>query len=191
MKLALLVLGITAILGTEGRKSCQLTTSDMEGPFYEAGAPNTIRVIPESQLEWPTTMEVSGRVLDQRCRPIAGARVDIWYAGGNDRIGGEARYSFPPSQLFYRGHRHTQHQTGEYYFLASFPGVYDERPIPHLHMKVTTSKKTFITQVYFKGQVPPGYENYVKGRETQFPKYITTYPENGRLNMGFDIVMQN
>ena len=28
--------------------------------------------------------------------------------------------------------------------------------------------QTFITQLYFRGQVPPSYENYVRGRGSQF-----------------------
>ena len=40
----------------------------------------------------------SWQILDKKCEGIAGATVDVWYAGGSD-----PKYSFRPSELKYRG----------------------------------------------------------------------------------------
>ena len=58
-----------------------------------------------------------------------------------------------------------------------------------LTFQVITNKKEFVTQLYFKNDVPPSYEDYVRGRETQFPSEITRN-RSGR-NIVFNIVMNN
>ena len=42
-----------------------------------------------------------------------------------------------------------------------------------LTFQVITNNKELVTQLYFKNDVPPSYEDYVRGRETQFPSKIT------------------
>ena len=61
---------------------------------------------------------------------------------------------------------------GGYNFEATYPGVYTQRPIPHVHFKVFTKHKEFSTQLYFQDDVPPDYEDYVQGRETQLPQEV-------------------
>ena len=52
--------------------------------------------------------------------------------------------------------------------------------------QVTTNATEFVTQAYFKGSVPPSYEDYVVGREKQFAGVEVT--AGGRV-VTFDIVM--
>ena len=54
-------------------------------------------------------------------------------------------------------------------------------------IKAITRIKELTTQIYFRDHIPPAYEDYVKGRDTQYPKRILYYPW-GRL-IEFDIVM--
>jgi len=114
-------------------------------------------------------------VLDSNCKGIGGALVEVWYAGG-DPVG----YTFPGRNpvLWYRGKVNADSQ-GRYEFKATFPRRYEGRPIIHYHYKVTAKGREFITQAYFKGGVPPSYEDYVKGRESQFPKVQAS--RNGRM----------
>ena len=58
-----------------------------------------------------------------------------------------------------------------------------------LKFQVITNNKELITQLYFKNDVPPSYEDYVRGRETQFPSKITTN-RSGR-KIVFNIVMDS
>jgi len=165
-----------------GQRRCQVTSRDVEGPFFEAGAPNVNILAPNYELnDAQTKIKLEGKVLDKNCNPIGNAIVHAWYAGGNP-VG----YTFPPDYLWYRGYVLTD-KNGKYSFEGTYPGTYSGRPIPHIHMKVITDKKELTTQLYFKNDVPPSYEDYVQNRETQFPKRITRN-QSGRKIM-FDLVI--
>ena len=90
-------------------------------------APRNLSLAPEAELaDAAQAAVVRGRVLDSSCRAVAGAAVQLWYAGGGAETGsdsgpvtghscrhgtvltlysasGEARYTFRPDELFYRG----------------------------------------------------------------------------------------
>ena len=167
-----------------GNNKCQVTMADQEGPFFEAGAPNVEMLVPKSDIieEPHSAVTLTGRVLDKNCNPIRNATVQCWYGGGNP-----VHYSFPPDHLWYRGYVHTD-KNGRYRFEATFPGLYDLRPILHYHMKAITKIKELTTQIYFRDHIPPAYEDYVKGRDTQYPKNISPRKPAGKL-IEFDIVM--
>merc|ERR1711990_551418 len=160
------------------------TTKDVEGPFFVQNVPFKYKVATDVDLKDPTKAAIlRGMILDRNCQGIPGATVDIWYAGGTD----QAEYTFGPDELKYRGKGNTS-QEGSYEFLASFPGTYPERPIPHIHYMVVTpgnTGQTFISQLYFPGQIPPSYENYVRNRDSQFAK-ISPSIQGGRI-IHFDI----
>merc|ERR1712055_443103 len=65
---------------------------------------------------------------------------------------------------------------------ATYPRIYQGRAIKHYHFKVTAEGKEFVTQAYFKGEVPPKFEDMVKGRESQFPK-VEAIAEGRRVTM--------
>ncbi len=87
-----------------GSGECGLTTPDVEGPFFERGAPEAVVIAPEEEMTDLGGAVFSGRVVDRRCRPVAGATVDVWYAGGE-----QPHYTFPRSDeyLWYRGKQQT------------------------------------------------------------------------------------
>jgi len=121
---------------------------------------------------------------------VVDAVVDIWYAGGEN-----PHYTFRPDELVYRGKSRTS-QSGDYEFLATFPGVYSGRPIPHYHVQVSTRTTTFITQIYFKNLVPKGFENYVRTRGSQFGRVSflqtnTAGLRNGGRLVNFDMKINN
>jgi len=169
----------------KGNSKCNVTMADQEGPFFEAGAPNTNMLVPESERTSKDFLKLVGRVLDKNCNPIRNAKVQCWYAGGNP-----VHYTFPPAHLWYRGYVLTD-KGGRYSFDATFPGVYDIRPIIHYHMKAITKIKTLTTQIYFKGHIPPAYEDYVKGRDTQYPKsdFVFENVQERQRTIEFDLVM--
>ena len=59
--------------------------------------------------------------------------------------------------------------------------------IYRVFIKAITKIKELTTQIYFRDHIPPAYEDYVIGRDTQYPKRILYYP-SGRL-IEFDIVL--
>ena len=44
-----------------------------------------------------------GQVLDSDCIPVSGAVIDIWYAGFDLNSPDNAKYTFPPAELLFRG----------------------------------------------------------------------------------------
>merc|ERR1712141_109773 len=152
-------------------QNCKLTTTDVEGPFYEQGAPTTNQIVPSNELGNPSTeLLITGQILNRRCNPVSNAKVDLWYAGGNP-VG----YTFPPDYLWYRGSA-TADKNGRYSFIATYPGVYRGRPIPHIHYKVFDGRKELTTQLYFQNDVPKSFEDYVIGKQSQFPQKVKATP---------------
>jgi len=161
--------------------TCKLTTRDVLGPFFEEGAPITTILAPTGEMGSLNTITVQGRVLNINCEPLSNAIVNAWYAGGNP-----VHYTFPPDALWYRGVVSTD-QNGTYSYRATYPGTYSGRPIPHIHYKVISSGKEFVTQLYFQNDVPPSYQDYVSGRQSQFPSEIIE--ETSGKTLTFDIIM--
>jgi len=160
---------------------CELTTRDMLGPFFEDGAPNSSILAPSGEVNSSNTITLHGRVLNVNCQPLPGAIVHAWYAGGSP-----AHYTFPPDTLWYRGFVSTD-KNGTYSFVATYPGTYSKRPIPHIHYKVISAGKEFVTQLYFPNDVPPSYQDYVAGRQSQFPSKLID--ERSGKKITFDIIM--
>merc|ERR1712062_357518 len=162
-------------------QNCPLTTRDVEGPFYESGAPISKQIAPDQDFNPSTAIYLKGQVFDRNCQPIPNVIVDVWYAGGNP-----VAYTFPPSTLWYRGKGFTDTK-GKYEFNATYPGTYSGRPIPHIHYKVFDGKKELTTQLYFKTDVPRNFEDYVERRQSQFPQKILA-TKNERI-ITFDVVL--
>merc|ERR1711874_894118 len=106
--------------------------------------------------------------------------VDVWHAGGD-----AAGYTFPDDDLWYRG-KITTDKNGRYAYSTTYPATYSGRPIPHIHYKVDTGDREFVTQLYFENDVPRSYEDYVRGRESQFPQ--RTIQTRNERKFQFDIV---
>jgi protocatechuate 3,4-dioxygenase beta subunit len=121
---------------------------------------------------------IMGRVFDQDCNPIAGAKVDFWLADVNgeyDNLG----YTL-------RGHVFTD-ENGYYAMESIEPGLYTGRP-PHIHVKVFApdGRELLTTQMYF-----PGSEGSADVQAA--PALLVTYlgpDQNGRQQVIFNFVIQ-
>lgn len=82
------------------------------------------------------------RVQDRACRPVAGARVDLWHA---DALGRYSGVNAPG--VFCR-----TDGEGRAAFLTLFPGWYLSRT-PHLHLRVEAGAQVFATQLFFPEEV--------------------------------------
>ena len=135
----LLFLPLTAL----GQANCGLPTStDMEGPFYKAGAPaRTSLVEPGSKAE---KLVVSGCVLSADCKPLAGVKLDFWQA--------DAEGAYDNAGYRYRGVVTTDAE-GRYRLETNMPPPYMGRP-RHIHVKVLLpGGAPLTTQLYFPGEV--------------------------------------
>ena len=122
-----------------------LTPAQSEGPYYTPNTPERDNLVEAGMGGTP--LLVTGKVLDQNCRPIAGAKLDFWQTddgGEYDNVGYRMR-----------GHQFTD-DDGNYALETILPGVYPGRP-PHIHVKVNAPGGPVLTsQIYFEGQ--PGNE---------------------------------
>ena len=100
------------------------TPPQTAGPFFKANTPERISLI-EPGIEGERVI-LEGYVVSTRCRPVAGARIELWHA---DRRG---RYDLFGYRL--RGHQDTD-AAGRYRFETIMPGSYGVRT-RHYDVKV-------------------------------------------------------
>jgi protocatechuate 3,4-dioxygenase beta subunit len=113
--------------------ACPPTPEDMLGPFYEPDAPVRSSVGKGHVLRGTVRSSAD-------CRPIAGARVELWLAGPKG---------------YDDDHRATviADDAGRYRFESELPGPFERRP-PHIHLRVAhPGFRILVTQHYpAKGQ---------------------------------------
>ena len=142
--------------------SCAFTPPGPEGPFYpvsfrEMDGDLTLVRGAEASAKGQV-IEVSGRVLNQSCQPLASAVIDVWQANADGRYD-HPRDAGNPSPLdpnFQGFARLIADARGGFRFRTVKPGGYPvsdtwARP-PHIHIKVTPVYEPYlITQMYFAG----------------------------------------
>lgn len=116
------------------------TPAQTEGPYFSAGSPEKSDLREEGMAG--TTLVVVGHVVDAACRPIAGAKIDVWQA--------DAAGVYDNAGYRLRGHVFSA-ADGSYRFTTIVPGIYPGRT-EHVHVKVTPpGGATVTTQLYFPG----------------------------------------
>lgn len=126
---------------------CELTGSDVRGPFYEPGAPQ--RTVLAGAEEPGERMIIEGTVYGPDCEtPVVGALLDIWQADQ------EGDYHGAGQDYRLRGQMLTDEE-GRYQFETIRPGHYplggSMRPA-HIHYTVTApGYRSLTTQLYFSG----------------------------------------
>jgi len=124
---------------------CEPTTTDILGPFFSEGAPETNSIIPEDYEG--DRLFLSGTLSSTDCdRAISNAVMDFWQAdehGNYDNVG-----------FNFRGKIITD-ENGNYSLETIIPGKYlngsQYRP-SHIHLKVQAEGyDELVTQIYFQG----------------------------------------
>jgi protocatechuate 3,4-dioxygenase beta subunit len=152
-----------------------LTSPNQEGPFYSPGSPERTSLIDDGMPGVPIL--IFGRVFDQDCNPIAGAKLDFWLADVNgeyDNVG-----------YVLRGHLFAD-QDGNYALESIEPTPYTGRP-PHIHAKVFApdSRELLTTQMYFSGS--EGASDVISA-----PDLLANYvgaDENGQQQLLFNFIV--
>jgi catechol 1,2-dioxygenase len=129
-----------------GADECELTGSDVEGPFHIEGAPQ--RTVLADTDEPGERLYIMGTVYGPDCRtPVANAMLDVWHADMNGDYHDGADYRL-------RGQMMTDAQ-GRFAFETIKPGRYplggSTRPA-HIHFMVSNPGfQPLTTQLYFSG----------------------------------------
>lgn len=131
-----------------------LTPPNQEGPYFKDGSPETTNLFVEGTQG--TRLILAGQVLNEDCLPIPGAKLDFWQT--------DAKGEYDNTGYSFRGHQFTDNK-GRYYLETVLPGLYDSRPIEHIHVKVTSpSGDVLTTQLYFPDQPVDGLTVNIKDR---------------------------
>lgn len=169
------------------RTALKPTASEVLGPFFKKGAPNTSVLRQPGDPGFP--LRVSGKVCNTRGDAVEGARLDIWQANH------EGRYDV----VGYRYRTRLEVAPGVEYTLETvLPGHYADRPAQHIHYLISApGHKTLVTQIYFatdpffEGNVDKNYRkrNIVDSRESVRP--VSLYEQGTpRAAVTFDIVLE-
>ncbi len=123
-----------------------LTPADQEGPYFKAGSPETTNLFTEGMQG--KKLILAGQILNPDCLPIPRVMIEFWQADANGEYDNEG-YTL-------RGHQLSDNK-GRYYLETIYPGIYESRPIRHIHVKVTSpSGAVLTTQLYFPDQPVDG-----------------------------------
>lgn len=135
-----------------GARACLLTPEAIQGPYYFD--PRLVRCdIRENKTGVPILLRL--QVVDQACRPIAGARVDVWHcdaAGLYSNYAGQGDNRAQPistiGESFLRGSQLAD-DAGVATFKSIYPGWYPGRA-PHIHFKAFLNEANILTgQLFF------------------------------------------
>lgn len=121
------------------------TPRQTEGPYFTPNSPERTSLVEEGMKG--ERIALAGFVLDRRCRPVAGALLDLWHC--------DAAGVYDNDGYRLRGHQFSDAQ-GRFVFETIVPGKYPGRT-RHYHVKVQApGQKVLTTQLYFPGE--PGNE---------------------------------
>jgi protocatechuate 3,4-dioxygenase beta subunit len=135
-----------AAAGLIAARVCSVMSATTEGPYYLD--PKLMRAdISEGRPGAPLRLNL--QVVTADCRPISGARVDVWHCDAQGRYSGFGESGEEaPSETFLRGTQRTDAQ-GVVSFDTIYPGWYHGRT-PHIHYKVFLDRRTVLTsQIFF------------------------------------------
>jgi protocatechuate 3,4-dioxygenase beta subunit len=170
------------------------TPRQTEGPYYKPKSPERADLYVPGMAGQP--LELTGRILTRRCRPLAGALLDVWQA--------DHKGDYDNAGFGLRGHQ-TTGPDGVFRLRTVVPGAYPGRT-RHIHVKVrapiafssevasgsreeNASKRGAIaplltTQLYFPGEA-------LNARDGLFRRDLTirTAKAEGWLAGRFDFVL--
>jgi protocatechuate 3,4-dioxygenase beta subunit len=117
------------------------TPRQTEGPYFTPNSPERTSLVEDGMAG--ERIALAGFVLDRRCRPVAGALLDLWHC--------DAAGVYDNDGYRLRGHQFSDAQ-GRFVFETIVPGKYPSRT-RHYHIKVQAPGQTILTtQLYFPGE---------------------------------------
>jgi len=150
--------GLVLATGARASQLKPLTAESPMGPFFPLDVPADS----DADLTWlkghaqraaGQVIEISGRVLDQKGNPIAGARLDLWQANAAGRYAHPADPAVAPLDPHFQGFASIASDSkGEWRIVTIKPGGYDSpignRP-PHIHFDIRGKSHRNVAQLYF------------------------------------------
>ncbi|MET1254879.1 protocatechuate 3,4-dioxygenase subunit beta [Aliikangiella maris] len=122
------------------------------------GENDLTRIFPGNKRAAGEIIEVTGKVTDERGRPVRRSLIEIWNANKWGRYSHiEDHTDYPLDPNFLGIGKTLTNDEGEYIFWTVYPGSYLARPDigrwrpSHIHFSIRGGSARLITQMYFKG----------------------------------------
>ena len=132
------------------------------GPFYPLQKPadrdtDLTHVRGHNRRALGEVIEVTGRVINTRGQPIAGAHIELWQANAAGRYFHPSDKNTAPLDPNFQGYAsfHAS-QSGDYRYLTIKPGAYPGprgMRTPHIHLEVVGKFDRLVTQMFFPGEL--------------------------------------
>lgn len=181
------------IFGNDSNNDCEVTTTDIEGPFYLENSPNVYNITPFNINENFNFINISGTIYANDCiSTIKNVQIDVWQAnvGEFDPKTNEFINSNYEDNSF-RG-TITSNDNGNYSFLTIKPGKYLNgsyyRP-SHIHFKLKYGNLELTTQLYFEGDSTIPIDFWASSESAQDRIISLSDNENGIQTGVFDIIL--
>lgn len=150
--------GLVLATGARAFQARPLTAESVMGPFF----PLDIPADSDADLTWikgharrasGQVIEISGRMLDLKGNPIAGARLDLWQANAAGRYAHPADPAVAPLDPDFQGYASiVSDAKGDWRIVTIKPAGYDSpighRP-PHIHFDMRGKTHRNVAQLYF------------------------------------------
>lgn len=171
------------------------------GPFYPATLPldrdnDLVRVTGRSATARGVITHVSGRIVDDRGRPLSAALVEIWQCNAYGRYHHPRdRRNVPIDENFQGYGQFTTGDDGYYRFRTIRPVPYPGRT-PHIHFAISaTGIESLTTQMYVAGEpgnARDGLLNSIPDERARASLIVDLRPAAGapdELSGAFDLVL--
>jgi protocatechuate 3,4-dioxygenase beta subunit len=136
-----------------GDDDVELTPEETAGPFFRPNSPAKMDFREPGVTGVPVNL--SGCVLDQKGKPVAGALLDFWHADA------DGHYDFDGFRC--RGHQFAD-TSGRYLLQTIMPCLYPSRT-RHYHVRMQAAHGPILTtQLYFPGE-PRNSEDFLFRRD--------------------------
>jgi protocatechuate 3,4-dioxygenase beta subunit len=201
---------LTTLIGASSTRALaallDTTASQEMGPFYPVAKPidrdaDLTVIRGQSGQAAGHAIEVLGRVLDTKGRPIPRARLEIWQANAAGRYRHPADTNPAPIDPNFQGYASLiTDARGRYRFRSVKPGAYPTAlgmfRTPHIHFEITTGEQKRVTQMYFPEE-PLNEKDEIfsvlmraRVERTVLSKSVAALPEDPHaLAYAWDIVM--
>ena len=150
--------GLVLASGVRASQLKPLTAESPMGPFF----PLEVPADSDADMTWlkghstrasGQVVEISGRVLDLKGNPIAGARLDLWQANAAGRYAHPSDIAKAPLDPHFQGFASiVSDSKGDWRIVTVKPAGYDSpighRP-PHIHFDVRGRAHRNVAQLYF------------------------------------------
>ena len=174
--------------------NCKETPNQSTGPFYKVPSKISNNDMTNKGKATGVKIKVYGKVLNNKCKPISNAILDVWQANSFGKYNHEADLSKSKKDNDFNGYiRLLSDKKGEYSFISILPGSYKVSKnitrTPHIHFKITKNEKYLTTQMYFEGNQMNNKDFLFKNTKNNEYLEASIDKSFNKLTYRFDIII--